>query len=153
MKVETKKAVVAYKELKELKVNGISDETMVKVWNNIRKLRPISETYEKDVEDVKNSLMDDNFKAMQARLVKAQEREQKARNGEYVLTDEDLKDVQEINLWLSEQDNKTKSYIQKIDETMVEVKVDLIDSAELLKAFKNSDKTFDSIIDLEFLTK
>ena len=153
MKVETKKAVVAYKELKELKVNGISDETMVKVWNNIRKLRPISETYEKDVEDVKNSLMDGNFKVMQARLVKAQEREQKARNGEYVLTDEDLKDVQEINLWLSEQDNKTKSYIQKIDETMVEVKVDLIDSAELLKAFKNSDKTFDSIIDLEFLTK
>ena len=102
MKVQTIKAVNAYKVLKELKVNSMSDDAMLVVWKNMKALRPAAETYDKDVEETRNTLQDDKFKEMQTRLQKAQERDGKVKSEGYVLTAADRKDAGEINIWFAD---------------------------------------------------
>ena len=87
MKTKTIRAVEAYKILKELKVAGMSDEAMLAVWKNLKALRPISENYDKDIEEVRTTLQDKEFEAMQQRVVKAQEVERRAKEEDRELTD------------------------------------------------------------------
>jgi predicted transcriptional regulator len=153
MKVQTIKAVNAYKVLKELKVNSMSDDAMLVVWKNMKALRPAAETYDKDVEETRNTLQDDKFKEMQARLQKAQERDGKVKSEGYVLTAVDKKDVDEINTWFADWSSKGEKFLKSLAEKEIGVEVKMIDAAELLKAFKASDKTFEAMAELEWLTK
>ena len=153
MKVQTIKAVNAYKVLKELKVNSMSDDAMLVVWKNMKALRPAAETYDKDVEETRNTLQDDKFKEMQARLQKAQERDGKVKSEGYVLTAADRKDAGEINTWFADWSSKGEKFLKELAEKEIEVEVKMIDAAELLKAFKASDKTFEAMAELEWLTK
>ena len=61
MKVKTIKAVEAYRALKTLKVGCINDDAMLAVWRNLKALRPISENYDKDIEEVRTTLQDKEF--------------------------------------------------------------------------------------------
>jgi hypothetical protein len=153
MKVQTIKAVKAYKVLKELKVNSMSDDAMLIVWKNMKTLRPVAETYDKDVEETRNTLQDNTFRAMQTRLQKAQERDGKVKSEGYVLTSSDKKDVDEINVWFADWSKKGEKYLKALAEKEIEVEVKAIDASELLKAFKSSDKTFEAMAELEWLTK
>ena len=152
MKIQTIKAVNAYKTLKDIKVSSMSDEAMLAVWKDIKVLRPISDEYDKSVEETRTTLMDDDFKAMQARLQKAQEKEQKVKSG-YVMTDADRKETMDINAWFSEWNKKGEKYLKDLADKEVEVKVEKVEAGELLKAFKKSDKTFEAMTELEWLIK
>jgi predicted transcriptional regulator len=153
MKIQTIKAVSAYKTLKDIKVSSMSDDAMLAVWKDIKALRPVSDEYDKSVEETRSTLMDDDFKAMQERLQKAQEREQKVKSEGYVMTDTDRKETMDINTWFSEWNKKGEKYLKDLADKEVEVKVEKVEAGELLKAFKKSDKTFEAMADLEWLTK
>lgn len=153
MKIQTIKAVSAYKTLKDIKVSSMSDEAMLSIWKDIKALRPISDEYDKSMEETRTTLMDDDFKAMQARLQKAQERERKVKSEGYVMTDADRKETLDINAWFSDWNKKGEKYLKDLADKEVEVKVEKVEAAELLKAFKKSDKTFEAMTELEWLTK
>lgn len=153
MKVKTIKAVEAYRVLKNLKVGGMSDDAMLAVWKNLKALRPISENYDKDIEEVRTTLQDDEFEAMQQRVVKAQEVECKAKEEARDMTAAEKREIAEINEWFAAWNKKGEEYLKELAEKEVKVDIDSLDATELLKAFKSSDRTFEDAEKLDWLTK
>ena len=153
MKVKTIKAVEAYRALKALKVSSMSDEAMLAVWKNLKALRPISETYDKDIEEVRATLQDVEFEKMQQRVKEAQEVECKVKEDTRELTEAEKQEIAEINAWFAAWNKKGQEYFKELAEKEVKVDIVEIDVEELLKAFKLSDKTFEEVEKLAWMTK
>ena len=153
MKVKTIKAVEAYRTLKMLKVAGMSDEAMLAVWKNLKALRPVSEAYDKDIEEVRATLQDEDFEKMQQRVKDAQEVERRAKEEVRDMTDAEKHEIAEINAWFAAWNKKGEEYLKSLAEKEVEVDINPLDAAELLKAFKGSDRTFEDAEKLDWLTK
>ena len=153
MKVKTIKAVEAYRALKTLKVGGMSDDAMLAVWKNLKALRPVSEAYDKDIEDVRATLQDEEFEKMQQRVKEAQEVERKVKEEDRDMTEAEKREISEINAWFSAWNKKGEEYFKELAEKEVKVDVVEFEAEELLKAFKASDKTFEEVEKLAWLTK
>lgn len=153
MNIETIKAVEAYRALKALKVGSMSDEAMLAVWKNLKVLRPISETYDKDIEEVRVTLQDEEFEKMQQRVREAQEVERRAKEEVRDMTDTEKQEIAEINAWFAAWNKKGEEYLKELAEKEVKVDVAEFEAEELLKAFKASDKTFEEVEKLAWLTK
>ena len=153
MKVKTIKAVEAYRALKTLKVGGLSDEAMLAVWKNLKALRPISEAYDKDIEEVRETLQDEEFEKMQQRVKEAQELERRAKEEVRDMTAAEKQEISEINAWFAAWNKKGEEYFKELAEKEVKVDVVEFEAEELLKAFKASDKTFEEVEKLAWLTK
>ena len=152
MKVKTIKAVEAYRALKTLKVADMSDEAMLAVWKNLKALRPISETYDKDIEEVRATLQDAEFENMQQRVKEAQEVERKVKEDARELTEAEKQEIAEINAWFAAWNKKGQEYFKSLSEKVVEVDINPLDAAELLKAFKGSERTFEDAEKFYWLT-
>ena len=152
MKTKTIRAVESYKILKELKVADMNDDAMLAVWRNLKALRPISENYDKDIEEVRTTLQDKEFEAMQQRVVKAQEVERRAKEEARELTEAEKREIAEINAWFAAWNKKGEEYFKSLSEKEVEITIELLDATELLKAFKGSDRTFEDAEKLDWLT-
>ena len=153
MKIKTIKAVEAYRTLKMLKVGSMSDEAMLAVWKNLKALRPISETYDKDIEEVRATLQDEDFEKMQQRVKEAQEVERRAKEEVRDMTDAEKREIAEINAWFAAWNKKGEEYLKELAEKEVKVDIVEIDVEELLKAFKMSDHTFEEVEKLAWMTK
>ena len=153
MNIETIKAVEAYGALKTLKVAGMSDEAMLAVWKNLKALRPISETYDKDIEEVRATLQDAEFEKMQQRVKEVQEVERKVKEEARELTEAEKQEIVEINTWFAAWNKKGQEYFKELAEKEVKVDIVEIDVEELLKAFKMSDHTFEEVEKLAWMTK
>ena len=153
MKIKTIKAVEAYRTLKMLKVAGMSDEAMLAVWKNLKALRPISETYDKDIEEVRATLQDEDFEKMQQRVKDAQEVERRAKEEVRDMTAAEKREIAEINAWFAAWNKKGEEYLKELAEKEVKVDIVEIDVEELLKAFKMSDHTFEEVEKLAWMTK
>ena len=153
MNIETIKAVEAYRALKMLKVAGMSDEAMLAVWKNLKALRPVSEAYDKDIEEVRATLQDEDFEKMQQRVKEAQEVERKVKGEARELTEAEKREIAEINGWFAAWNKKGQEYFKELAEKEVKVDIVEIDVEELLKAFKLSDKTFEEVEKLAWMTK
>ena len=152
MKVKTIKAVEAYRALKTLKVSGMCDEAMLAVWKNLKALRPVSETYDKDIEEVRATLEDAEFEKMQQRVKEAQEVERRAKEEVRGMTAAEKCEIAEINAWFAAWNKKGQEYFKSLSEKVVEVDINPLDAAELLKAFKGSERTFEDAEKLDWLT-
>lgn len=152
MKTKTIRAVEAYKVLKELKVAGMSDDAMLAVWKNLKALRPFSEAYDKDIEEVRVTLQDEEFEKMQQRVKEAQELERKVKEEARDMTEAEKREIAEINAWFAAWNKKGEEYFKSLAEKEVEITIELLDTVELLKAFKSSDKTFEDAEKLDWLT-
>lgn len=153
MKVKTIKAVEAYRTLKMLKVAGMSDEAMLAVWKNLKALRHVSEAYDKDIEEVRATLQDEDFEKMQQRVKEAQEVERRAKEEVRAMTDAEKREIAEINAWFAAWNKKGEEYLKELAEKEVKVDIVEIDVEELLKAFKMSDHTFEEVEKLAWMTK
>ena len=153
MKVKTIKAVEAYRALKTLKVSSMSDEAMLAVWKNLKALRPVSETYDKDIEEVRATLQDEEFEKMQQRVKEAQELERNVKEEVRDMTEAEKREIAEINAWFAAWNKKGEEYFKELAEKEVKVDIDSPDATELLKAFKGSDRTFEDAEKLDWLTK
>lgn len=153
MKVKTIKAVEAYRALKALKVGGMSNEAMLAIWKDLKVLRPIAEAYDKDIEEVRATLQDEEFEKMQQRVKQAQEVERKVKEEDRDMTEAEKREIAEINAWFAAWNKKGEEYFKSLSEKVVEVDIDLLDTAELLKAYKGSDRTFEDAEKLDWLTK
>ena len=153
MKIKTIKAVEAYRTLKMLKVGSMSDEAMLAVWKNLKTLRPISETYDKDIEEVRATLQDEDFEKMQQRVKEAQEVERRAKEEARDMTEAEKREIAEINAWFAAWNKKGEEYLKELAEKKVKVDIVEIDVEELLKAFKMSDHTFEEVEKLAWMTK
>ena len=151
VKIKTVDAVNAYEALKSVKLSTIDDDMMINIWRNIKMLRKISEEYKKDVEDSRNAINDDEFNNMQHRLHLARIREEKVKNGEYTLTNEDRNDVNEINEYFAKYSAKVEKFNKEIDEKEVTLDIIKITDNDFLKVLKANDKDFSYMEQFEWM--
>ena len=151
VKIKTVDAVNAYEALKSLKLSTIDDDMMINIWRNIKMLRKITEEYKKDIEDSRNVINDDEFDKMQNRLHIARIREEKVKNGEYTLTDEDRNDVNEINEYFAKYSAKVEKFNKEIDNKEVALDIIKITDNDFLKVLKANDKDFSYMEQFEWM--
>lgn len=147
-KIKTIEAVAAYRTLKALKTSSMSDDAAMRVWKNMKALRQVADTYDKDVEEAQQSLKDDKFEEMQCKLQECQQLEQKHANEGYEYTKDDSAKFAEVNEYFFNQKQKTEKYFKELADKEVEVEITEVEEAELLKAIKACEKSFD---DMEML--
>lgn len=151
MKTTISKAAKAYNILKEIKVNEINNETTLTIWKAIIALRPISNDYNKNVEDIRNTLRDKEYEIMQPRFIAIHNKENKAKSGEYTLTDEDIKEANNVNEWFKKWSAKGDKLFNEIANKEIEIKLTKINGQELIKGFKDQNITFEALEPLEWL--
>ena len=151
VKIKTVDAVNAYEALKSLKLSTIDDDMMINIWRNIKMLRKITEEYKKDIEDSRNVINDDEFDKMQNRLHIARIREEKVKNGEYTLSDEDRNDVNEINEYFAKYSAKVEKFNKEIDDKEVALDIIKITDNDFVKGLKANDKDFSYMEQLEWM--
>lgn len=151
-KIKTIEAVAAYKTLKALKTTSLNEETMMSIWKNMKALRGISETYDKDIEEAQTSLKDDKLEEMQKKLEKCRDLENKAKDG-YLYTKEDNDLFVEVNTYFAEYRKKTEDYFKQLSDAEVEVEITEIEDTELLKAIKASELSFSDMEMLGVISK
>ena len=141
-KIKTIEAVNAYKTLKGFKTSSLSEETMLAVWKNMKALRSIADTYDKDVEEAQESLKDDKFEEMQRKLQECQQLEQKHADEGYEYTKDDSAKFAEVNQYFFNQKQKTEKYFSDLANAEVEVAIEAVDEKELFKAAKDCGLKF-----------
>lgn len=149
MKITTIKAVTAYNLVKDMKMSSLSDDVLLKMWRNMRLLRPVCEEYDKCLADVRKTLEDDEYRAMTERLIKAQQRELELKENNRSMTSAEYKEVQEINAWFRNYEHRCKSFIEELNNKELEIAIERIPADEMVKALKGNDKTFKTIEELE----
>lgn len=147
-KIKTIEAVDAYRTLKALKTSSMSDDAAMRVWKNMKALRQVADTYDKDVEEAQQSLKDDKFEEMQCKLQECQQLEQKHANEGYEYTKDDSAKFAEVNEYFFNHKQKIEKYFKELADKEVEVEITEVEEAELLKAIKACEKSFD---DMEML--
>ena len=148
-KIKTIEAVAAYKTLKALKTSSMSDDAALRVWKNMKALRSITATYDKDVEEAQESLKDDKFEEMQRKLQECQQLEQKYADEGYEYTKEDSAKFAEVNEYFYNQKQKTEKYFKDLANAEVEVAIEEVDEKELFKAAKDCGLKFADMESLE----
>lgn len=141
-KIKTIEAVNAYKTLKGFKTSSLSEETMLAVWKNMKALRHVADTYDKDVEEAQESLKDDKFEEMQRKLQECQQLEQKHADEGYEYTKDDSAKFAEVNQYFFNQKQKTEKYFSDLANAEVEVSIEEVDEKELFKAAKDCGLKF-----------
>lgn len=140
-----------YPLLKGLKLSSVENEELVSTWKILKLLRPIFQEYQSSIEDFSKTLQDEKFASMQVRLQKAQEREQKVKNGEYSMTPEDIKDVEEINLYFAEVNAKGQEYLNSLEEKEFDLPLEKLSMQGLVSALKASDIKFEDLEKIDFI--
>ena len=140
-KIKTIEAVAAYKTLKALKTSSMNDDAAMRVWKNMKALRSVSDTYDKDVEEAQESLKDDKFEEMQL--------EQKHADEGYEYTKDDSAKFAEVNEYFFNQKQKTEKYFSDLANAEVEVAIEEVDEKELFKAAKDCGLKFADMESLE----
>lgn len=148
-KIKTIEAVNAYKTLKGFKTSSLSEETMLAVWKNMKALRHVADTYDKDVEEAQESLKDDKFDEMQRKLQECQQLEQKHADEGYEYTKDDSAKFAEVNEYFFNQKQKTEKYFSDLANAEVEVAIEAVDEKELFKAAKDCGLKFADMESLE----
>lgn len=148
-KIKTIEAVEAYRTLKALKTSSMGDDAALRVWKNMKALRSITATYDKDVEEAQESLKDDKFEEMQKKLQECQQLEQKHADEGYEYTKDDSAKFAEVNEYFFNQKQKTEKYFSDLANTEVEVAIEEVDVKELFKAAKDCGLKFADMESLE----
>ena len=146
-KIKTIEAVAAYRTLKALKTSSMSDDAAMRVWKNMKALRHVADTYDKDVEEAQESLKDDKFE--ERKLQECQQLEQKHANEGYEYTKDDSAKFAEVNEYFFNQKQKTEKYFSDLANAEVEVAIEDVDEKELFKAAKDCGLKFADMESLE----
>lgn len=148
-KIKTIEAVAAYRTLKALKTSSMGDDAAMRVWKNMKALRSVADTYDKDVEEAQESLKDDKFEEMQRKLQECQQLEQKHADEGYEYTKDDSAKFAEVNEYFFNQKQKIEKYFSDLANAEVEVAIEEVDEKELFKAAKDCGLKFADMENLE----
>lgn len=110
--MKTIEAVKAYKTLKQAKLTKMDEADKLTVIKAMRILRPVSEEYDKDVEEGRKALQDDKLEEMQQKAQKHNEAiQEKKQDG--LLSYSDLK---ELNDYFTAYDKSVRRMQQELDD-------------------------------------
>ena len=134
MEIKVKEIIDAYRVLKELKVNSLSNEAAISVWKDLKVMRPIC----KDYDEIKESFNDETFKENQKKA------HQLYKEG---------KSSETLDKYFSELNEKFNKFIQDELDKTVNIELEAISEDELIKAVASTNLSFDSMNMLEIMIK
>lgn len=149
--ITTKQAVEAYKILKDIKVKDVESSVAVTLWKDIKALRPIKEEYEKDVEEAKKTLQDEEFKSMNERLKKQIQVEADAKNSNTPLTAEQQEEARALNEYFANANKRGHDYFEELNNKAVEVDVENVAIETLVKTLKETEYSLSALESVEWI--
>lgn len=138
MEIEVKKIIDAYRILKEVKVNSLNADSAIAVWKNLKVMRPICKDYDESIEDIKHSLITEEFQTNQTK------RAELAKEGRF---------DDKLEKYFHDIDSKFGKFVEEQLAKTVDVELTKINEDELLKAISDAGLKFESMYVLDIITK
>lgn len=107
--MKKKEAIELYKVLNGCKLTGMVSSSKMTVLNNLRKLRPVSETYEADVKDAIERIKPEGFDNL---MKKVREHNDAVNSGNKpIMSGEELKEASSV---IGEYNKEVNDFVEKI---------------------------------------
>ena len=133
--MKTIEAVRAYKAMKQAKLSKMEDADKMKFIKAMRVLRPISEEYDKDLEEGRKALQDDKFEEMQQKAQKHNEA-MKNKSQDGLLSYSELK---ELNDYFNAYEQSARKLVKELDEKEVNVSIGRLSESAFGKMAASND--------------
>lgn len=132
--MKKKEAIELYKVLNGCKLTGMASSSKMIVLNNLRKLRPISETYEADIKDAIEKFKPEGFDEL---VKKAREHNDSvSTGGKSIMSAEELKEVSSA---IESYNKEVNDFIEKIINEDSGVEMEKLDTSNLEKLLDAND--------------
>lgn len=138
MEIKVKEIIDAYRVLKEVKVNSLSNEAAIGVWKDLKTMRPICKDYDETVDEMRESFNDETFKE------NLKESNRLSKEG---------KGSEALDKYFKELNDKFNKFIQDELDKTVDIELEHISEDELIKAVASANLSFDSMNMLEIIIK
>lgn len=142
--MKTIEAVRAYKIMKSSKLTKMEDADKMKFIKAMRVLRPISEEYDKDLEEGKKALQDEKFEEMQQKGQKHNDAvANKSLDG--LLSYSELK---EVNDYFKKAEKEANELVKELNEKEITVTIGRLNEAAFGKLVASNDMTGEDLMAL-----
>lgn len=132
--MKKKEAIELYKVLNGCKLTGMVSSSKMTVLNNLRKLRPISETYEADIKDAIEKFKPEGFDEL---TKKAREHNDSVNTGgKPTMSAEELKEVSSA---IDNYNKEINDFVEKILNEDAGIELEKIDTPNLEKLLDAND--------------
>lgn len=132
--MKKKEAIELYKVLNGCKLTGMVSSSKMTVLNNLRKLRPVSETYETDVKDAIEKMKPEGFDDL---MKKAREHNDAVKaGGKPVMTGAELRDASTV---IDGYNKDVNDFVEKMLEEEVDINLERLDDPDLEKLLDAND--------------
>lgn len=145
--MKTIEAVNVYNLLKIGKFSSMDGRSQISFLRVMKTLRPVAESYAKDIEEAREKMKGDDFEVFQERMEKWLQREKflmdkaKKENVEYdsLLTEEEVKEVKELNDIDRLYTKKFMDYKKELDESEVGMELQKVEETAFEKFIEAND--------------
>lgn len=132
--MKKKEAIELYKVLNGCKLTGMVSSSKMTVLNNLRKLRPVSETYETDVKDAIEKMKPEGFDDL---MKKAREHNDAVNaGGKPVMTGAELRDASTV---IDGYNKDVNDFVEKMLDEEVDINLERLDDPDLEKLLDAND--------------
>lgn len=132
--MKKKEAIELYKVLNGCKLTGMVSSSKMTVLNNLRKLRPISETYEADIKDAIEKFKPEGFDEL---IKKTREHNESVNTGgKPIMSAEELKEASSI---IEGYNKEVNDFVEKILEEDTGIELEKLDNPNLEKLLDAND--------------
>lgn len=132
--MKKKEAIELYKVLNGCKLTGMVSSSKMTVLNNLRKLRPISETYEADIKDAIEKFKPEGFDEL---MKKVREHNDAVNSGNKpTMSGEELKEASSI---IEGYNKEVNDFVEKILDEDADIELEKLDTPNLEKLLDAND--------------
>ena len=132
--MKKKEAIELYKVLNGCKLTGMVSSSKMTVLNNLRKLRPISETYEADIKDAIERIKPEGFDDL---MKKVREHNDAVNSGNKpTMSGEELKEASSV---IGEYNKEVNDFVEKILDEDTGIELDKLETPNLEKLLDAND--------------
>lgn len=132
--MKKKEAIELYKVLNGCKLTGMVSSSKMTVLNNLRKLRPISETYEADIKDAIEKFKPEGFDELMKKV--RGHNDSVNTGGKPVMSGDELRDASSI---IEGYNKEVNDFVEKILEESEDVEMEKLDNPNLEKLLDAND--------------
>ena len=150
MEIKMIMAANAYKILKSLKTEEMSNETLMSVLKDINNCQPIALQYEEKLSTAMQELQNAEFAEMQTKL---QVLNQKKSQKDYVLSEEDKEESLKLNEYFNKIDTEKEKRFSEISQKTFDIEIEKLETKDFLKATNNSDMATEWTTTLSWIFK
>lgn len=132
--MKKKEAIELYKVLNGCKLTGMASSSKMTVLNNLRKLRPISETYEADIKEAIEKFKPEGFDDLMKKV--RGHNDSVNTGGKPVMSGDELRDASSI---IEEYNKEVNDFVEKILDEDAGIELNKLDNPDLEKLLDAND--------------